>query len=129
MNQDELIASFQGVLAHLWMIRTFLKHADEIQDDENMLEVPRTLFDYIRATEPAYQRADWADFFHRLNGKFSRLKKANIYYQENFKTFSDHTNFQMAASSLAACVTRLQELLTLVDKLPQQPLPSSDPTV
>ena len=45
MNQDELIASFQGVLAHLWMIRTFLKHADEIQDDENMLEVPRTLFD------------------------------------------------------------------------------------
>ncbi|MEY4790333.1 MAG: hypothetical protein RLZ61_2551, partial [Planctomycetota bacterium] len=45
------------------------------------------------------------------------------------KTFSDHTNFQMAASSLAACVSRLQELLTLVEKLPQQPLPSSDPTV
>ncbi|NBY03615.1 MAG: hypothetical protein EBQ87_16830, partial [Planctomycetes bacterium] len=86
MNQDQLIASIQGVLAHLWMIRTFLKHADEIQDDENMLEVPRTLFDYIRATEPAYQRADWPDFFHRLNGKFSRLKKANLYYQEHFKT-------------------------------------------
>jgi hypothetical protein len=113
MNQDELIASFQGVLAHLWMIRTFLKHADEIQDDENMLEVPRTLFDY----------------FHRLNGKFSRLKKANIYYQENFKTFSDHTNFQMAASSLAACVSRLQELLDLVDKLPQQPSSSSGPAI
>jgi hypothetical protein len=55
MRQEELISSIQGVLAHLWMIRTFLKHADEIQDDENMLEVPRTLFDYIRATEPAYQ--------------------------------------------------------------------------
>ncbi len=76
MNQDELIASFQGVLAHLWMIRTFLKHADEIQDDENMLEVPRTLFDYIRATEPAYQRADWADFFHRLKWQVQPFKKS-----------------------------------------------------
>lgn len=127
MSQEELISSIQGVLAHLWMIRTFLKHADEIQDDENMLEVPRTLFDYIRATEPAYQRADWPDFFHRLNGKFNRLRKANTYYQENFRTFSDHTNFQMAANSLAACVGRLQELLTVAESLTSQSLPPMDP--
>ncbi len=128
MNQDQLIANFQGELAHLWMIRTFLKHADEIQDDDKMLEVPRTLFDYIRATEPAYQRADWPDFFHRLKGKFHRLKKASLYYQDNFKSFSDHTNFQMAGASLAQSVIRIEELIQMIPILPSQELPSSDPT-
>ena len=47
MTPAEAVERLQGVLAHLWMVRTFLKHADEIQDDEALLDVPRTLFDYV----------------------------------------------------------------------------------
>ena len=58
MTAEEAMNRLQGLLAHLWMVRTFLKHADEIQDDEELLDVPRTLFDYVRAVEPAAQRND-----------------------------------------------------------------------
>ena len=52
--------------------RTFLKHADEIQDDEDLLDVPRTIFDYIRATEPAAQSGDAREFLHRIRGKLPK---------------------------------------------------------
>ena len=58
MTGEQAMERLNAVFAHLWMVRTFLKHADEIQDDEEMLEVPRTIFDYVRATEPSYQLKD-----------------------------------------------------------------------
>jgi cob(I)alamin adenosyltransferase len=36
-------------LAHLWMVRTFIKHSDESQDDEDLREVARELYDFILA--------------------------------------------------------------------------------
>jgi len=120
MDQEKLIASIQGELAHLWMIRTCLKHADEIQENEEMLDVPRTLFDCIRATEPAFQKKDWPEFFHRLGGKMSKLRRASDYYSSNYKNFSDHTNFEMAAASLGAAVARLKELLEAKEQLPPE---------
>ena len=55
MTPSEAMEALNGTLAHAWMVRTFLKHAEEIQEDEEMLEIPRMIFDYIRALEPAYQ--------------------------------------------------------------------------
>lgn len=102
------------IFAHLWMVRTFLKHADEIQDDEDMLEVPRTLFDYIRATEPAHQRGDSREFLHRARGKLPKLKKAAEHFAAEQHRISDHTNFQMAATSLTGCVRAIEEVLAEV---------------
>ena len=58
MTPEEAVERLNVILAHAWMVRTFLKHADEIQDDEELLEVPRTVFDYVRMVEPSYQRGD-----------------------------------------------------------------------
>ena len=58
MSPEEAVGRLNAILAHAWMVRTFLKHADEIQDDEELLEVPRTVFDYVRMVEPSYQRGD-----------------------------------------------------------------------
>jgi hypothetical protein len=66
MTPDEAVARLNTVLAHAWMIRTFLKHADEIQQSEEMLDVPRTLYDSIRDVEPAFERGDLADYLRRL---------------------------------------------------------------
>jgi hypothetical protein len=99
------------VMAHAWMVRTFLKHAEEIQDDEELLEVPRTIFDFIRALEPSYQRGDAAEYLRRARGKMSKLRAAAELFQRERARVSAHTNFQMAAQSLTGCVRSIDEIL------------------
>ncbi|MBU6296171.1 MAG: amidohydrolase [Planctomycetes bacterium] len=99
-------------LAHLWMIRTFLKHAEEVQDHDDVLEVPRALFDAIRAAEPSMEAGDYARALHKLRGKFPKLEAARDLYLARFREISDHTNHQMAAQSLDAAVKALGRILT-----------------
>lgn len=116
MTAEEVIPRINVELAHLWMIRTFLKHAEEIQEDADILEVPRTLFDSIRAVEPARERGDTAEFLRRLRGKMSKLRRVAEFFSNHYRQFSVHTNFEMAAVSLTGAVNRLQELLETVRK-------------
>jgi hypothetical protein len=111
VNSDEAVRRLEGVLAHLWMVRTFLKHAEEIQEDADLLEVPRTLFDYIRAVEPAAQRGDTKEYLHRIRGKLHRLRRVAELFAAEHPRVSDHTNFQMAARSLTASVGQIEEIL------------------
>jgi hypothetical protein len=109
MAPEEAVARLNTILAHAWMIRTFLKHADEIQENEEMLDVPRTLYDSIRAVEPAFQRGDTAEYLRRLKGKIPKIRKAADYFNSHYKEFSPHTNFEMAAISLLGVVSQLEE--------------------
>jgi len=111
MTPAEAVDRLNTILAHAWMVRAFLKHADEVQDDEEMLEVHRMIFDYIRATEPAHQKGDAKEFLHRIRGKLSKLRKQAEFFAANYKRVSDHTNFQMAALSLSGCVKEIEEIL------------------
>ena len=111
MSPEEAVERLRGILAHLWMVRTFLKHADEIQDDEELLSVPRTLFDYVRATEPAAQRNDHKEYLHRVRGKLPKLRRVAEVLQREYRRVSAHTNFEMAALSLSACVRQIEEVL------------------
>ncbi|MDY3550983.1 hypothetical protein R5W24_000054 [Gemmata sp. JC717] len=115
MSPAEAVSRSNTVLAHAWMVRTFLKHADEIQDNEDMLDVPRTLYDSIRAVEPAFQRGDHADFLRRLRGKLPKLRRAAQHFNTHFREFSPHTNYEMAAASLLGVVGHLEEIFAAVD--------------
>ena len=115
MSPEEAVTRLNTVLAHAWMVRTFLKHADEVQEDEGMLDVPRTLYDAIRAVEPAYQRGDVADYLRRLKGKVSKLRRAAEHFAAHYREFSPHTNFEMAALSLTGVVRALEEVFAQVD--------------
>ena len=84
MTPEQAVEQLKVVLAHLWMVRMFLKHAEELQEDDEMLDVPRTLFDYIRATEPAAQRGDVKDFLHRIKGKLSKLRRVAEYFAAEY---------------------------------------------
>ena len=114
MTPAEAVARLNTVLAHAWMVRTFLKHADEIQHSEDMLDVPRTLYDGIRAVEPAFQRGALGDFLRRLKGKLPKLRRAAEYFRDHFKEFSPHTNFEMAALSLLGVVRQMEEIFAAV---------------
>ena len=126
MTPQEAVTRLNTILAHAWMIRTFLKHADEIQESEEMLDVPRTLYDSIRAVEPAYQRGDLADFLRRLKGKLPKLRRAAEYFTSHFKQFSPHTNFEMAAASLTGVVKQMEEIFAAVDWDAVNALPKPD---
>jgi hypothetical protein len=115
VSPEEAVGRLEGILAHLWMVRTFLKHAEEIQEDADLLDVPRTLFDYIRATEPAAQRCDHKDYLHRIKGKLHRLRRAAELFAAEYRRASDHTNFEMASRSLTTCVRQIEEVLAGID--------------
>ena len=112
-----------AVLAHAWMVRAFLKHADEVQEDEEMLEVHRMIFDYIRAVEPSYQGRDATEYLHRAKGKLPKLRRQAEFFAKEYRRVSDHTNFQMAAASLTECVRQIDEILAAVQSS-SEPKPS-----
>jgi len=116
MTATEALERLQGVLAHLWMVRTFLKHADEIQEDEELLSVPRTLFDYVRAVEPAAQRNDTKEYLHRIRGKLPKLRRAAELLKNEHRRVSSHTNFEMAALSLMTSLRQIEEILASVSE-------------
>ena len=111
VSPDEAMQRLNTILAHAWMVRNFLKHADEAQEDEEMLEVHRVVFDVIRAVEPSFERRDAVEYLRRLRGKLPKLRKAAAFLQENYRRVSNHTNFEMAARSLDGCVGHIDEVL------------------
>ena len=111
MPPEDAMERINGILAHAWMVRTFLKHSDEAQADPEMLEVHRMIFDYIRAVEPSYQARDAAEYLHRARGKLSKLRRSADYFAQEYKRVSDHTNFQMAALSLSRVVAEIEAVL------------------
>jgi hypothetical protein len=130
MSPEEAVSRLNTILAHAWMIRTFLKHADEIQESEEMLDVPRTLYDSIRAVEPAFQRNDTTDFLRRLKGKLPKIRRAAEYFNAHYKEFSPHTNFEMAAMSLLGIAQHLEEIFAALKSASTtetaEQLPNSD---
>jgi hypothetical protein len=128
MTPEQAVERLNVILAHAWMVRTFLKHADEIQDDEELLDVPRTIFDYVRATEPAHQRGDAQEYLRRAKGKLPKLRRAAEFFAREFRRVSDHTNFQMAALSLSGCVREIEEVLVAVTGAGGGSPPTSDPS-
>jgi hypothetical protein len=124
VTPEDAVQRCNTILAHAWMVRTFLKHADEVQENEDMLDVPRTLYDSIRAVEPAFQRGDHADYLRRLKGKLPKLRRAADYFNAHFREFSPHTNFEMAALSLLGVVRALEEVFAA---LPPPAPPAPDP--
>ena len=114
MTPAEAMKRINVILAHAWMVRTFLKHADEIQEDEEMLEVHRMIFDYIRALESSFQRQDAKEYLHRARGKLPKLKRVADLFAREHRRVSDHTNFEMAAASLSGCVQQIEEILAQV---------------
>lgn len=116
MSPADAMERVNTVLAHAWMVRTFLKHADEIQEDEELLAVPRMIFDYVRAVEPSYERKDAKEYLHRAEGKLAKLRRVAQLFEREFRRVSDHTNYQMAARSLSACVRQIDEILAAIKK-------------
>jgi len=100
-------------MAHLWMVRTFLKHAEETEEDDELQEVARTLYDYMLALGPALQADDATAYLKQAKKKFKKLQKAIELFEEIQPEISSHTNFQMAAVSCRLVLDEVKKLLAL----------------
>lgn len=121
MLPNEAVERLNSILAHLWMIRTFLKHADEVVEDEELIEIPRLLYDSIRAVEPAFLKGDYPTYLRRLKGKLPKLRKGAELFASEYKRVSAHTNFEMASLSFTGAVRQMEEVFAATQSVPIEP--------
>jgi len=108
MNLSEKMHAIDELFSHVWMVRTFLKHSEEVEDDDELRSVHRTLYDVMLALGGPLRDQDAGAYFKQLDKKLSRLKQATELFVEIQPEVSSHTNFQMAAQSLAATVRQIE---------------------
>ena len=100
-----------NLLSHVWMVRTFVKHSEEVEEDGELAEVYRTLYDYMLALGAPLKTGEAARYLHLAHKKFSKLQKATGLFAEIQPDISGHMNFQMAVQSLSAAVEEIGRLL------------------
>lgn len=105
------VAEIDDQLSHLWMVRTFIKHSDEAQDDEDLRDIARDLYDYILAVAPAKLAEDDEAYIKMAKKKLTKLRNAAQLYDEIQADVSSHTNFEMANKSLQLVVARIDAIL------------------
>jgi len=106
---EQTVAAIQRVMAHAWMVRTFIKHGDEVEDFPELMGIVRSVFDTSRALETRVN--DPAAYLKMLSKKLGKLKAATKQFREDAYEASTHTNFQQAVISMETCCDSLDLLL------------------
>lgn len=114
LEPEAAMQRIDTLLSHVWMVRTFLKHSEEAEEDDELAEVHRELYDFMLALGPSVSAGDTAGYFKQVRKKWSRFEKATLQFLEIQPQISSHTNFQMAARSLAAAVAEIRATLAEV---------------
>lgn len=104
-----LVARFQHAMAHAWMVRTFVKHSDEVEDYPELMEIVRAVFDMSRAIESRAEEP--AEYLRFARKKITRLRKAAEQFRQDAWKASTHTNFRQAVISIASAVEQMESIL------------------
>ena len=126
LTPTEAMERINTMVACAWMVRTFLKHAPEIEEDVNRMETPRAIFDFARAVEARYVARDAEGYLKMVRKKLAKLRAAARQFAAQQPEISNHTNFQQATSALTGCVTAIEEILNSVT-LPEGPSAEQQP--
>src|SRR5688572_33298260 len=110
MTPHDAMHRIDTLLTHVWMVRTFLKHSDEAQD-EQLADVYRDLYDFSLSLGASWTAQNAAAYLRQANKKFRKLKAAAELFVQIQPEISTHTNFQMAARSLTAAVAEIGVIL------------------
>ena len=111
----ELATRFQKTMAHAWMVRTFIKHSDEVEDFPELMGIVRAVFDMSRAIEN--KNGDPTTYFRFARKKIGKLRSAAVLFREHAWRASTHTNFQQAVLSVEHAVEQMEAILKQVDEL------------
>lgn len=103
----ERVRAIDAEVTHVWMVRTFLKHCDEAEDDDDLREIVRDLYDFILAVGTVDESVEPAAYLKMAKKKLRRLVGAADLYEQIQPEVSGHTNFVMAARSLRLAVDQI----------------------
>ena len=114
LTAAEAMERINTIVSHAWMVRTFLKHAPEFEDDVERMEIPREIFDFARAVETRYATRDADGYIKMVRKKFGKLRAVAERFAREQPAISNHTNFQQAVLSLTGCVRAIEAILAAV---------------
>ena len=114
MAVSEKMDQIDDLLTHVWMVRTFLKHSEEAEEDEDLQKVHRMLYDYTHALGIFWEKRDAEGYLDQATRKWHRLRNAKDQFVELQPEISTHMNFQMARRSLETAVLQIGQLLDTV---------------
>lgn len=121
LAKQELVATFQKTMAHAWMVRTFIKHCDEVDDYPELMGIVRAVFDMSRAIESKAEDPDLYIKFARK--KIGKLRKAAEQFKNDAWEASTHTNFQQAVMSVLYATQQMEGLLVEFDAIVKSATP------
>ncbi len=119
----EAVARCQFVFAHAWMVRTFVKHSETVEEFPELMQIVRTVFDTSRALESKID--DPAAYLTTLRKKIAKLRAAADQFRADAPGASDHTNFRQAVISIDGCVGELERILALFPPPPPPAMPAN----
>ena len=111
MTLAAAVTHCQVVFAHAWMVRTFVKHSEVVEDFPELMQIVRTVFDTSRALEPKVDEP--AAYLTTLRKKIGKLRAAADQFRADAPGASDHENYRQAVISMDACVAELERVLAL----------------
>lgn len=120
MSPTEAVARCEELMAHAWMVRTFVKHSSEVEDFPELMGIVRSVFDTSRALETRVQ--DPVAYLHMLKKKIGKLRQAATEFRKDAPLASTHTNFQQAVISIDTCVRDLETVLKETASVPAPPV-------
>jgi hypothetical protein len=112
MSPHDRMTKIDELCSHVWMVRTFLKHSEEVEEMEELLDVHRELYDFMHSVGEAWKNQDAETYLKQARKKYAKLKQITERFVADRPEISLHTNFEMAARSLAAAVREIGELLS-----------------
>jgi len=113
MIAETVMHRTDALLSHVWMVRAFIKHSEEVEDDPELSEVQRTLYDYMLALGSAWQAQDAEAYLRQARKKLTKLRKATNDFAKLQPEVSSHMNFKMAVTSLQNAVAAIEEVLAV----------------
>jgi hypothetical protein len=109
LSPEQAVVRCQAIMAHAWMVRTFVKHSPESEDFPELMDIVRTVFDVSRALEAHVLEP--ATYLQTLRKKIGKLRAAAEKFRSDAPLASSHTNFQQAVISIETCVADLTGIL------------------
>ncbi len=111
MTSEDRMHRIDVLLSHVWMVRAFLKHSEEAEEEEDLCTVHRALYDFALALGKPWRENDAEAYLKLARKKLGKLKKATADFIQLQPEISTHTNFQMSATSLRAAVYKIADVL------------------
>ena len=111
MSPDDAMQRIDALVTHVWMVRTFLKHCEELDEDDDLRAVHRACYDYPLALGEAWKNQDAAAYLKQAKKKIGKLRRASEQFAEIQPEVSTHTNFEMAVKSLSTAIEAIEKVL------------------